>query len=620
LPLDAHHLKSDAARYGVHLRSPADRYQFDIFPAKEGMTKVISRQLPWLILVFGGLISSWAAWNINAQIEREARTNFQMHSLDFQTSVASRLRSYEDILFGVAGLYHHSDKEVTPEEFEAYAQSLDLDTRFPALDDLNYAKYFGASEREKFLAEFRKGFASNPDNANNVAALNLGPGSNEYMVITRNYPSGVTNLGFNLMTVLQRLSKEGFPPLSSDLYRPNAPVSSGMPILARGRTSASLGVRLGIFNPGNAQGSRLAGTVGIIFNVEEFFKEALPATLADRIAYRVENIGRFGSKTSAQPIPIFSSSLGGNLPKSIAADPANVMTTSFTVPFGGALFRVEMSEAKSLLVGGRDEALPFAVLAGGLLFFGMASVLSRRTLERNRELTHAITAQTADLQREIDRAKQLERELAHVIEEERRRIGYELHDDLGQRLTGMSLSFKALSETLQSVSADLSAQAEALERTTSEAIVSVRGLAHGLMPVPAGYGGLGVALEQLAASVSSRHTVRCIFDFDDPVDIENDTVATNLYRIAQEAVNNALRHSRATAVKIRLDDEYGKVTLTVKDNGIGFPHDRRAADTRPVQIAGAGLRIMAYRASVINYTLTVDSSFADGTTIKAQAC
>lgn len=615
--MDAHHLKSDAAHYGVHLRSPTGRYHFYICRGRENLTKAASRQLHWLIFLFGGLISSWAAWNINAQIEHEALAAFQIHSLNFQTSVASRLRNYEDILFGIAGLYHHSDKEVTQEEFEAYARSLDLDRRFPALDALNYAKYFDASEREKFMAAFRKDFASN---ANNAVSLNLAPNSNEYMVITRTYPSGVPSLGFNLMTTSHRLTNEGFPPLSSELYRPNAPISSGVPILARGATSASLGVRLGIFNPGNAQSSRLMGTAGIIFNVEEFFKEALPATLADRIAYRVENIGRSDGKTYVRPIPIFSSAFGGDkLPQSVAAGPADMMTTSFTVPFGGVLLRVEMSEAKSLLVGGRDKALPFAVLAGGLLFFGMSSVLSRRTLERNKELTQAIAVQTADLHREIDRAKQLERELAHVIEDERRRIGYELHDDLGQRLTGMSLSFKALSETLHSVSADLSAQAEALERITSEAISSVRGLAHGLMPVPAGRGGLGAALEQLAASVSSRHTVRCIFDFDDPVDIDNDTVATNLYRIAQEAVNNAVRHSRATVVKIRLDDDYGKVTLTVKDNGIGFPHEHRA-DTLAVQVAGAGLRIMAYRASVINYALTVDSSFGDGTTIKAQAC
>jgi signal transduction histidine kinase len=614
--MDVHHLNSDAAQHSVHARPTSARCHFDMRPDR-GAAKAASRQLPWLILIFGALLSGWAAWNINAQLEREASAAFQLHALDFQNSVASRLHGYEDILFGIAGLYHHhSDADVSQDEFEAYAQSLALEMRYPAVDALNYARYVEASQREQFIAAFRKEFAST---ANRHVSLNLAPDRNEHMVITRTYPSSVQSLGFNLMTTSHRVSKDGFPPLSSALYQPNVPISSGLPVLPRGSTSAALGVRLGIFDNDGVGVPRLTGTAGILFNVEDFFGEAVPVTLAGRIAYRVENIGRSGGKAYARPIPVFSSAVGEQLAASKATDPADVMTTSFSVPFGGALLRIEMTEPKSALVGGRDKALPFAILAGGLLFFGMVSVLARRTLAKNRELTQAITVQSADLHRELDRTRQLERELAHVIEEERRRIGYELHDDLGQRLTGMSLSFRALSETLQSVSADLSAQAEALERTTSEAIVSVRGLAHGLMPVPAGCGGLRTALEQLAAGVSSTHRMRCIFDFDDPVDIENDTIATNLYRIAQEAVNNAVRHSRATVVKIRLDEEYGKVTLSVRDNGIGFPSDPRS-ETQAVQVAGSGLRIMAYRASVINYTLTVDSTFGDGTTIRVKEC
>jgi signal transduction histidine kinase len=138
------------------------------------------------------------------------------------------------------------------------------------------------------------------------------------------------------------------------------------------------------------------------------------------------------------------------------------------------------------------------------------------------------------------------------------------------------------------------------------------------MPVPSGGSGLRTALEQLANSVSSPGT-RCVFDYDDPVDVHNDNVSANLYRIAQEAVNNALRHARAKLVVIRLDDENGKMTLTVKDDGVGFRPERRA-DTRAVQITGAGLRIMAYRASVINFVLSVESSIGDGTTIKVQEC
>jgi signal transduction histidine kinase len=361
------------------------------------------------------------------------------------------------------------------------------------------------------------------------------------------------------------------------------------------------------------------GTAGIGFNVEEFFSEALPPTLANQISYQVKSIGRSDGTKYVRPVSIFESRLADQPSSPVRFGPAQFLTTSFTLPFGGALLQVEVGEAKSNLVGERDQVLPFFVLVGGLLFFGMASALSRKTLELNRALIRTINLQTSDLTWQINRAKQLEQELTHVAEDERQRIGHELHDDLGQRLTGLSLSFKELSETLQSVSSDLSERAEALERNASDAIASVRGLAHGLMPVPAGRGGLREALEQLAASVSSLHVMRCIFDFDDPVDVDNTHVATNLYRIAQEAVNNAMRHSRASVVKIRLDEDDGKVTLTVSDNGIGFQHDSDA-DTHAVQVAGAGLRIMAHRASVINFRFTVDSSIDGGTTIKAQQC
>jgi signal transduction histidine kinase len=119
----------------------------------------------------------------------------------------------------------------------------------------------------------------------------------------------------------------------------------------------------------------------------------------------------------------------------------------------------------------------------------------------------------------------------------------------------------------------------------------------------------------MAIGVSALHGVRCVFDFDDPVDIEDASVATHLYRIAQEAVNNAVRHAHATEIKVRLDEVNGKVVLAVSDNGVGFQAERN--DTRAVQLSGAGMRIMAYRASVINYRLEIDAGADRSTTVRA---
>jgi signal transduction histidine kinase len=603
---DDHHSPSDAARCGARAGSQPSACLFTIGHRGGGALGNIGRQLPWLIVVFGGLISSWAALRVDAEIANEAHAAFRMHALDFQTSIASRFRSYEEVLFGMAGLYRHTEQDIGPKQFDAYVHSLDLGKRLPAVNGVSYARYFPASERERFLQRYRSDFG-----ANGSRLPALAHDESDYMVITRAYPSGSAVLGVNLLTASPRLYKEVSPPLSAAQYRPNLPLSSGIPLRLPGVSAASLGVRLGVFDTGGAGMRRLAGTVGLTFDVGHFFSEALPTSLHNRIAFKVENIGRVDGARHEQPVRIYS-----NRSASRPAGPgSDLLTTSFVLPFGGALLRIEMREPKASLVGERDRLLPFAVLVGGLLFFGMAGALSRNTLARNRELTQAIALQTRDLQHQIDRARELERELAHGFEEERRRIGYELHDDLGQRLTGMSLSFKALSENLRPVSGELAAQAEALERHASDAIGSVRALAHGLMPVPAGRGGLRTALEQLAIGVSSLRGVRCIFDFDDPVDIGDPSVAAHLYRIAQEAVNNAIRHAHATEIKVRLDEENGKVVLTVSDNGVGFRTERD--DTRAVQLAGAGIRIMAYRASAINYRLEIDAGGRRSTTIRA---
>lgn len=577
--------------------------------------KYLNRPLPWLVLCFGTIFTCWAAWSLSQQIEAEARREFEIHALEFQMAIADRIRRYENVLFGVAGLMRHTDREVSLEEFRAYGDTLDVENRFGALDSLNYAKYIPGPDREKFI----RAFAKETRAAGKEVIPALPPGQEGYMVITRTYPAGTPGLGFNLMGRSHRVVQNVSIPVTASLYAPDRPVGTGIPVLPPGRPDASLALRLGVFKP-DAQGRpRLVGTAGIGFRIEAFFNEVMPPMLIHRVAYRVENIGREESDPYPSPVPIFMNAAARD-PQAFATGAQSPMfITSFTVPFGGAMMRVDMSENKSALIASRAAQLPYFVLAAGFLLSALASILLWKKLDDNRELEHAIEAKKAELEREAERARRLEREIAYAAEGERRRIGRELHDDLGQRLTGVSLSFKALSETLQSVSSDLSEQASTLERHTSEAIVSVRGFAHGLMPVPAGPAGLREALDQLAISTTSPHGARCLFDFEDPVDVEDPEVACNLYRIAQEAVNNAVKHAHASLIVICLDYEDDKVALTVRDDGIGF--DQAACGgSGPVQESGAGLRIMAYRASVISFVLTVQSVPGAGTTVKVKQC
>lgn len=579
--------------------------------------KLLNRQLPLLILLCGSIATGWTSWNISRQIELEARRNFDEHSTYFKGAIQRRLLAYEDILFGLAGLYN-TETMVSEREFLSYAKSLELETRAPAIDAVNYAEYFTAVERDRFIARFRSEAQAR---GRHPAPLLLPDDADEYMVITRVYPEGAMGMGVNTFFNPRRYSDGNLlNVVPSSHFKPRAPFSSGLPIRPPGTNYTAMALRLGVFRPDEDGRPELKGSVGLGFNVEQFFHEALPPLLLRSSTYRVENIGRAGEESYPKPVPIFSSELTTAMPANMEKNPAHVYATSFILPFGGALLRFEMRQAKSEIVSMRDMVLPYAVLFTGLAIFGMAAALVRKIQIYNVDLRREIAAQTAKLREEIERSKLLEKELTHAAEKERRRVGYELHDELGQRLTGISLAARALAESLRPEAQGLSRYAEALERDTSEAIASVRGLAHGLMPVPPGRHGLREALEQFAISVSSR-AVRCVFDFDDPVDVEDREVATNLYRIAQEAVNNAIRHGRATLVTITLDEEGGKVALTVADNGKGFPrqHVDGEIDALAPQVAGAGLRIMAHRASVIGFRLTVASSAA-GTTIRALQC
>jgi signal transduction histidine kinase len=181
-------------------------------------------------------------------------------------------------------------------------------------------------------------------------------------------------------------------------------------------------------------------------------------------------------------------------------------------------------------------------------------------------------------------------------------------------MTGLSLLAEALATKLKAIAPDLFDQANALERTASESVLETRRLAHGLMPVIPGAKGLRVALTELADSVSLDGKLQCTFYSGAPIEIDDEYVATHLFRIAQESVSNLIRHGHAGVAAIRLDRANGKTTLSITDNGKGFSHREDG------QGGGHGLRIMAYRAALIGYDFKIESAPGSGTTIKVSEC
>jgi signal transduction histidine kinase len=222
------------------------------------------------------------------------------------------------------------------------------------------------------------------------------------------------------------------------------------------------------------------------------------------------------------------------------------------------------------------------------------------------ELSVAFATMAARLrEREAERVR-LEREVFETTERERRRIGRDLHDSLGQQLTAASLATNGLVIALESAAPALVPQAANLGQQLRESIAQVRVLSHGLSPVALEEEGLMHSLHELAEATARSTGVRCTFECPQPVRVPDVALAGHLYRIAQEAVNNALKHAAPHEIRIGLGPHEDRLMLEVEDDGEGLPETQAAG-------GGIGLRVMRHRALLIGGIFEIGSSPAGGT-------
>jgi signal transduction histidine kinase len=209
---------------------------------------------------------------------------------------------------------------------------------------------------------------------------------------------------------------------------------------------------------------------------------------------------------------------------------------------------------------------------------------------------------------DITSRKLMEKQITDISDREQRRIGQDLHDSLCQHLVSVAFAGELLRENLARQTAPEATQAEAIVEMVNEAISEARNLARGLYPVRLEVDGLASALEELAASVQARTGITCRFSCDEEVCIYDEAAGSNLYRIAQEAMNNAVKHSGCRAISVGLGAVEDEVTLTVKDDGAGIP---AAMENKE----GMGLSIMNYRASMIGASLDIRRGAGGGTIV-----
>ena len=211
--------------------------------------------------------------------------------------------------------------------------------------------------------------------------------------------------------------------------------------------------------------------------------------------------------------------------------------------------------------------------------------------------------------RDITDRRTLEKEILSISDMERRRIGQDLHDGLGQMLTGIGLIARNLARKLEKSHPDIAEEVVEITDLIREADEFARGLARGLVPVDLEANGLVSALGRLAGGAERLFGIRCTFEELGEVLIHDNSIATHLYRIAQESVSNAVKHGRAQHVKISLAGGNRQIRLRIQDDGVGFrtEHDE---ETR-----GMGVRIMHHRARIIGANLEIQRSVEGGTTV-----
>lgn len=213
---------------------------------------------------------------------------------------------------------------------------------------------------------------------------------------------------------------------------------------------------------------------------------------------------------------------------------------------------------------------------------------------------------------DITERKSLEQALIAVAEERQRLIGQELHDNLGQQIAAIAYQAQALEhKILASGSVDAAKVAASIATQAQNAVMQCKHLARGLLPLELETNSLMSALRAFASSIATTYEIACDFVCQNEIVIDDDNIALNLYRIAQEATHNAIDHGGAQRLTISLEAGEGRLGLSICDDGCGIA----GLNTKREATPGMGIKIMQYRANQIGATLKLLTRTEGGTEV-----
>lgn len=233
---------------------------------------------------------------------------------------------------------------------------------------------------------------------------------------------------------------------------------------------------------------------------------------------------------------------------------------------------------------------------------------------KTNESIDALPERTIDILREWQfmlEHEQLQHEVAEIPRRQQQHLGQELHDGLGQQLTGLGLLAHSLVKRLKAAAPGELEMAEQLASGLDQALSDVRTLSHGLMPVPMDARGLTSAIEELAARISKQSGIRIELQHEKPILISDNETATHVYRIVQEAINNAIKHADAKQITLLLEADEHQAVIEVRDDGIGLPANLN-------ENQGVGFRTMFHRCQLFGGSLDIYTHDEGGTRVRCR--
>jgi signal transduction histidine kinase len=587
--------------------------------------------VPAVIFVLAVACSFWLYIVVDDAVESVARLRFERQASDIRHAIGSRIHSYADVMYGLQALLA-SQPHVSRVQFRRYVESLDLKSRYPGYDVVNYAVRVLPEEKQRFEASVRADSSTAPEGYPHFAIKPPGDRP-EYFVIVYVEPMAGFEFAFGLdlgaNPAVDGADSSTLRALQHSARDSGLVTASGRPIRikTRGKEYTGLALRLAVYRGGMSlatiEDRRAAylGSVGAGLNVQELMKGVIDSMAAHDVEFKVYDIGSVDEAPEKSAVSeerlLFSS---GQLESPPRADvdltsEHTYFSNSLPLTVGGRTWEVTFSAKKDSMFEGIDGYIPGAILAGGLfssvllfgMFYSVASSRSRAVAMAN--------VMTEDLRNSTEQLQALSRRHVDVQESERRRFSRELHDQVGQNLTALSINLDILKSQLPRGNDALHSRLEDAGTLLESTAATIENVMAELRPPMLDDYGLLPALQWYANDFVRRTGIEVAVRGSETGVRLAQSSEIALFRIVQEALNNVAKHAHASQVSITLEHAGEHVIMIIADDGVGYGAATSSAARRR---SGLGMVTMRERTQAVGGQFEIGPAADGGTRISVR--